>query len=67
MFWNQLTLCGTTLGNDREFLELIVFTAHKVLHPLFVSERPFEEVLGAFDRMQLVEHLGKLVLTFLEG
>jgi NADPH:quinone reductase-like Zn-dependent oxidoreductase len=64
MFWNQITLSGTTMGNDREFQEMIDFTAHKELHPMIDSERPFEEVLGAFDRMQQVEQLGKLVITF---
>lgn len=64
LFWNQITLRGTTMGNDREFQEMIDFTSKHELHPMIDSERPFDEVLEAFDRMQQVEQLGKLVLTF---
>jgi len=64
LFWNQIALKGTTMGNDQEFEEMVDFTTKKVLHPMIDSERPFEQVLEAFDRMQQVEQLGKLVIWF---
>ena len=64
LFWNQITLQGTTMGNDQEFVEMIAFTAKNKLHPMIDSVRPFDQVIEAFDRMRQAEQLGKLVVTF---
>ncbi len=64
LFWNQITLQGTTMGNDQEFHDMIEFVAKNKLNPIIDSERPFEQVIEAFDRMQQVEQLGKLVVKF---
>ena len=63
LFWNQITLRGTTMGNDQEFMEMVEFVGKHQLHPFIDSERPFERVIEAFDRMKEVEQLGKLVVT----
>lgn len=64
LFWNQITLQGSTMGNDEEFKEMVAFVKQHQLKPLIDSERPFEHVIEAFDRMQDVAQLGKLVVTF---
>ena len=64
LFWNQITLQGTTMGNDQEFEEMIDFTAKHKLHPMIDSKRSFTQVVEAFDRMQQAEQLGKLVVEF---
>jgi NADPH:quinone reductase-like Zn-dependent oxidoreductase len=64
LFWNQITLCGSTMGNDQEFHQMVDFVGQHQLHPFVDSVRPFERVIEAFDRMKEVEQLGKLIVTF---
>jgi NADPH:quinone reductase-like Zn-dependent oxidoreductase len=64
MFWNQITLQGSTMGNDQEFSEMVGFVEKHQIHPIIDSERPFENVSEAFDRMRDAEQTGKLVVTF---
>jgi NADPH:quinone reductase-like Zn-dependent oxidoreductase len=64
LFWNQITLCGSTMGNDQEFQDMVDFVGQHQLHPFVDSVRPFERVIEAFDRMKEVEQLGKLIVTF---
>jgi NADPH:quinone reductase-like Zn-dependent oxidoreductase len=64
MFWNQITLQGSTMGNDEEFKEMISFVDTHQLVPVVDSQRSFENVLEAFDKMSEAQQLGKLVVTF---
>ena len=64
MFWNQITLQGSTMGNDEEFKEMISFVDTHQLTPMLDSHRPFENVHEAFDKMSEAQQLGKLVVTF---
>lgn len=64
LFWNQITLHGSTMGNDQEFQEMADFVNRHQLHPIIDSERPFEQAIEAFDRMKEAQQLGKLVVTF---
>ena len=63
MFWNQVTLQGSTMGNDQEFKEMVAFTRKHKLVPMIDSVRPFDQVLKAFDRMRQSQQFGKLVVT----
>lgn len=64
MFWNQITLQGSTMGNDQEFVDMVSFVDRNQLRPLVDSERPFDQVFDAMDRMREAKQLGKLVVTF---
>lgn len=64
LFWNQITLQGTTMGNDQEFVEMASYVSQNQLIPIADSVRPFEEIIKAFDRMRDTEQFGKLVVTF---
>ncbi len=63
MFWNQVTLQGSTMGSDKEFVEMIAFAAKHKLVPMIDSVRPFSEALDAFNRMEQSQQFGKLVLS----
>lgn len=63
MFWNQITLQGSTMGNDQEFEEMIQFVEKHQLKPRIDSHRPFSQVIDAFDRMRDGAQSGKLVVT----
>jgi NADPH:quinone reductase-like Zn-dependent oxidoreductase len=64
LFWNQITLQGTTMGNDQEFVEMTAYINENQLIPIVDSVKPFEEILEVFDRMKDTEQFGKLVVTF---
>lgn len=62
MFWNQITLQGSTMGNDEEFVNVVKFFSENELTPVVDSIRPFDEILDAFDQMKEGDRMGKLVL-----
>ncbi|GJM30244.1 MAG: putative zinc-type alcohol dehydrogenase-like protein YogA [Cyclobacteriaceae bacterium] len=64
LFWNQITLQGSTMGNDQEFQSMIEFVNKYQLHPVIDSQRPFAQVIDAFESMRNSEQQGKLVVTF---
>ena len=63
MFWNQITLQGSTMGNDEEFVQMVDFINKHQLRPIIDSARPFDEAISAFDEMKAGKQFGKLVLT----
>lgn len=62
IFWSQLTLQGSTMGNDAEFAEMLSFVAKHKIEPIIDSVRPFEEIIAAFDEMRDGKQSGKLVV-----
>lgn len=62
MFWNQITLQGSTMGNDTEFAGMISFVEEHKIEPVIDSVRPFEEIIDAFDAMRDGKQFGKLVV-----
>lgn len=64
MFWNQIILQGSTMGNDDEFIEMVDFVTQHKLIPVVDSVRPFLEIIEAFDQMRDGNRIGKLVVEF---
>lgn len=64
MFWNQITLQGSTMGNDQEFSDMLDFVSKKKIEPIIDSVRPFDEAVSAFDAIAKGDKLGKIVLEF---
>lgn len=63
MFWKQLALVGSTMGNDREFVDMLQFvTDHKIV-PLIDSIRPFDKIVSAFRDMGERTRAGKMVIA----
>lgn len=62
IFWNQLTLQGSTMGNDEEFVEMLSFIAQHEIEPIIDSVRPFDQIITAFDEMKGGKQSGKLVV-----
>ncbi|NVJ48554.1 MAG: zinc-binding dehydrogenase [Cytophagia bacterium] len=63
MFWNQITLQGSTMGNDDEFAQMIDFVQEHQVRPIIDSVRPFADAISAFDVMKSGKQFGKLVLS----
>jgi NADPH:quinone reductase-like Zn-dependent oxidoreductase len=61
MFWNQLSLIGTTMGNDQEFKEMISFVDQHKIRPLVDSIRPFSKIVESFPDITKPNRVGKIV------
>lgn len=64
MFWNQLTLQGTTMASDQEFFDMVKFIDQHKIHPVIDSVRPFNKIISAFKDIHGSESFGKLVVKF---
>ena len=62
MFWYHYTLMGSTMGNAREFAEVLRLLGSGALRPVVDSVVPIREARGALERLAAGEHFGKLVL-----
>lgn len=61
MFWNQITLQGSTMANDQEFFEMVEFTNSYHIKPIIDSVVPFEAIKAQFNKMRDGQQFGKLV------
>lgn len=64
MFWNQITLQGSTMASDDEFKGMIAYVKKNRIEPIIDSVRPFDEIIEAFDKMKDGKQFGKLVAKF---
>jgi NADPH:quinone reductase-like Zn-dependent oxidoreductase len=64
MFWNQITLQGSTMANDDEFKAMLTFVKKNRIEPIIDSIRPFNEIIAAFDKMKEGKQFGKLLAKF---
>lgn len=64
MFWNQITLQGSTMGNDKEFVKMVSYISKHKIEPLIASERPFDQIIGAFDAIANNGNAGKHIVKF---
>ena len=61
MFWNQLSLIGTTMGSDLEFSEMLAFVSKHQLRPMVDSIRPFSKLADSFSDIGKPNKVGKIV------
>lgn len=61
MFWNQLSLVGTTMGNDQEFEEMLKFISKHQIRPMVDSIRPFSKLAESFPDIAKPNKVGKIV------
>ena len=61
MFWNHLTLQGTTMGNDQEFKDMLIYVAKHQIRPIVDSIRPISKLPESFGDILLTNKVGKIV------
>ncbi|MEQ9592737.1 MAG: zinc-binding dehydrogenase [Cyclobacteriaceae bacterium] len=61
MFWNQLSLQGSTMGNDSEFNDMLAFVSKHGLRPVVDSIRPFSKIAESFADITKANKVGKIV------
>ncbi|MCO5229991.1 MAG: zinc-binding dehydrogenase [Chitinophagales bacterium] len=62
IFWNQLSLMGSTMGSDQDFSEMVDFVKKHKIHPIIDTVFALEEGVQAFDHMKSGNHFGKIVV-----
>jgi len=63
IFFKQMRIQGSTMGNRQELEQLLRFVADHDIRPVIDSSRPLDQARGAFERLAQGEVFGKLVLT----
>lgn len=62
LFWKELQIFGSTMGNDIEFADMLAFVAKHKIHPVIDTVYPFNDAALAYQRMDAGDQFGKLVL-----
>lgn len=62
IFWNQLTILGSTMGTHKEFSDMLRMVAAGRLRPVVDSVFPLSGVRDALRRLEGKEQFGKIVL-----
>lgn len=62
LFWNQLSIMGSTMGNDAEFDAVVDEFRQGRLIPVVDSVFDLEDGRSAFERMESGEQFGKIVV-----
>lgn len=61
IFWNQLTIAGTSMGSPRDFAAMLgLFEQNS--HPAIDRVFPMEDVVNAAKRLDNAEQFGKIIL-----
>lgn len=62
LFWYQWSILGSTMGNDREFRQIVELAGTGKLWPEIDRVFPLEQGRAAFDRLSSGQQLGKVVI-----
>lgn len=62
IFWKQLDILGSTMGNDAEFAGMVSFISHHQLKPVVDSIWDLEKAQEAVEHMGRGSQFGKIVL-----
>ncbi|AHM58983.1 Zn-dependent oxidoreductase [Flammeovirgaceae bacterium 311] len=63
IFWNQLRLQGSTMGNDQEFAAMVAFIEKQQMKPIMEKPLAFSDIVQAFDMMEEGSQFGKLCVV----
>lgn len=63
LFWYQWSIMGATMGNLAEYREIVRVLGTGELRPVVDRVFPFGEARAAFERLELGEQMGKIVVS----
>lgn len=62
IFWKQITICGSTMGTDEEFSQMVsLINTHKIV-PVVDSVHELKDAQLAIEKMERNDQFGKIVL-----
>lgn len=62
LYWNQLTILGSTMGSDEDFRQMLKAVIAAGLKPVIDSAISLENIRDAMGKMEVGEQFGKIVL-----
>jgi NADPH:quinone reductase-like Zn-dependent oxidoreductase len=62
IFWNHLSIFGSTLGSREEFRQVLNFLCNTQIRPIIDQLFPLKDTAAAHQRMERGEQFGKIVL-----
>jgi D-arabinose 1-dehydrogenase-like Zn-dependent alcohol dehydrogenase len=62
LFWNQISVLGSTMGNDLEFVDMVKFIEEHNIKPVIDAVFDLDQVYEAFRRFTSPDHRGKIVV-----
>ncbi|MEC9248556.1 MAG: zinc-binding dehydrogenase, partial [Pseudomonadota bacterium] len=65
LFFKQIRIQGSTMGNEQEFGKMLEFVEKNSISPIIDKVYPIEEAREAHERMLNSEQTGKIVLKIL--
>jgi NADPH:quinone reductase-like Zn-dependent oxidoreductase len=63
VFWNQLSIIGSTMGSREDWRQVVEAVAAKRLRPVVDEVIPLADGRRAYERMEMAEQFGKIVLA----
>lgn len=63
LYWNQLTVMGSTMGSQEDFLQMLAAVSVSGLKPVIDEVFPLDRVRDAMAKMEQGRQFGKLVLN----
>lgn len=67
LFWNQLKIIGSTMSNNREFIEVMQLVFQHKLQPVIDSTYPLAEARAAFSHLDAGRQFGKVIIQINEN
>ena len=64
LFWNQLTILGSTMGDMSEFRQVVALLKRGALRPVIDSVHDAQDAAEAFRRLESGEQFGKVVVRW---
>jgi NADPH:quinone reductase-like Zn-dependent oxidoreductase len=62
IFWKQIDILGSTMGNQQEFAEIVRLLGRRKLLPCIDRSFDFEDASAALEHLQSQRQFGKVVL-----
>lgn len=62
LFWHQWTIMGSTMGNAKEYAEIVRVLGQGQLRPIIDSTYRLANAIAAFERLQNGGQMGKIVV-----
>lgn len=62
IFWKQISILGSTMGNDQEFAEMVKFIGQHKIKPIVDTVYSLENAPKAMEQMKKSSQFGKLVV-----
>ena len=63
IFWKQLSILGTTMGNPHDFAAMLRFVGDKKIIPIVDQVFPLADANAALQRLRAADQFGKIVLA----